>query len=267
MNQAEKDAVRTHVRTVYGNIASSGGAGGCCGEAGGCGAAGPTAEEKSLRLGYSGEEIAAVPEGANMGLGCGNPQAIAELAPGETVVDLGSGGGLDCFLAARRVTEAGRVIGVDMTPEMISKARSSAVKSGYSHVEFRLGEIENLPIADGTADVILSNCVINLSPDKNRVFGEAYRVLKPGGRMAVSDVVALKPIPKELARNMAVYSGCVSGAASPEELRRLLEAHGFVDISVEPKGSAGDPILEYSPGDGAGDYVASAVIRARKPGH
>jgi SAM-dependent methyltransferase len=198
-------------------------------------------------------------------LGCGNPQASAALKTGETVVDLGCGGGFDCFLAARRVGKKGHVIGVDMTPDMVSKARANAAKGGYANVEFRLGEIEHLPVADASVDVILSNCVINLSPDKAQVFRDAFRVLRPGGRLALSDIVALAPLPAELRDDVALYTGCISGAAGIDELKGWLVAAGFTDIRIAPKDTSREFIAQWAPGRSVEDYVASATIEARKP--
>jgi SAM-dependent methyltransferase len=209
--------------------------------------------------------MGSVPEGADMGLGCGNPQAIAALRAGETVVDLGAGGGFDCFLAAKQVGPNGRVIGVDMTPDMVEKARSNARKVGASNVDFRLGEIERLPISNGSVDVILSNCVINLSPDKAAVFREAFRVLKPGGRLAISDVVATQELPANLSTELGALTGCISGAARTEVLVRLLEAAGFESVRISVKEESRTFIRDWMPGSGAEGYVASATIEAQKP--
>jgi arsenite methyltransferase len=208
-----------------------------------------------------------VPQGANMGLGCGNPQAIAALKTGETVLDLGSGGGFDCFLAARQVGETGRVIGVDMTPAMISKARHNAEQGGYRNVEFRLGEIEHLPVADATVDVIISNCVINLSPDKSRVFADAYRVLKPGGRLAISDIVASAELPEHVRTDMALYTGCMAGASLVADIEAMLAASGFTQIRVAPKDESKSFIRDWAPETEITDYVVSATIEAVKPAH
>ena len=207
----------------------------------------------SKKIGYTDEEIQAVPEGANLGLGCGNPIALASLKEGETVLDLGSGAGFDCFLAAQRVGEKGRVIGVDMTPEMIDRARENAKRGNYRNVEFRLGEIENLPVADKSIDVVISNCVINLSPDKEGVFREAYRVLKPAGRLTISDIVLLKELPNFLRNSIEAYIGCISGAIRRDEYIEAVRAAGFQDVKITEETSF--PI-EYM----ANDSTAKAII-------
>lgn len=214
-------------------------------------------QEISRRIGYSEEEIGSVPEGANLGLGCGNPVALASLKKGQTVLDLGSGGGFDCFLAANRVGKSGRVIGVDMTPEMIDKARENARKSKYENVEFRLGEIENLPVADDTVDVIISNCVINLSPNKKRVFEESFRVLRPNGRLMVSDIVLLNELPDGIRRNVQAYVGCISGAEMKDKYLRLIEDAGFEQVKVIEENRF--PIENM-----ANDPTAQAIIKTSK---
>ena len=266
MENLRSDDIRKAVRVNYGKVAESTGAGCCCSSSSCCGSGNsPTAEEISIALGYSSDDVSSVPEGANMGLGCGNPQAIASLKPGETVLDLGSGGGFDCFLAAKAVGQSGLVIGVDMTAEMVSKARKNAVQTGFKNIEFRLGEIENLPIADNTADVIISNCVINLSPEKERVFQEAFRVLKPGGRLAISDVVATAEIPDQIKQDIALYSGCVAGASLIGELEADLKTAGFENIRISPKDESREFIRTWAPGRQIEDYVVSATIEAVKP--
>lgn len=256
------EAIRTEVRNAYAQVATASKS--CCGPSC-CGAPVDIVPAMSERMGYSKDEISAAPEGANMGLGCGNPQTIAALRPGETVLDLGAGGGFDCFLAARRVGPTGRVIGVDMTPEMLAKARENARKGGYTNVEFRLGEIERLPVADASVDVVISNCVINLSPDKPAVLREAFRALKPGGRLAVSDIVATETMPEALKTRAAALTGCISGAAMLEDLRRWLAEAGFTGVMVSPREESRALVSEWLPGSDAGRYVVSASIEARKP--
>lgn len=217
-------------------------------------------------LGYSAEESTVAPEAASLGLGCGNPLAIASLQPGQTVLDLGSGAGFDCFLAACAVGPGGTVIGVDMTEEMLAKARENARKNGFANVEFRFGEIEALPIPDETIDVIISNCVINLSPEKARVFKEAYRVLKPGGRLAITDVVATATLPDEIKGDWTAYTGCMAGASQISELEEMLQQAGFVGINIAPKDASRSFIREWLPGKQIEDYIVSATIEAKKPG-
>ncbi|MCE5333928.1 MAG: arsenite methyltransferase [Desulfobacteraceae bacterium] len=213
-----------YARVAQRNISCCGSGKSCCG--------GSTAEDISRKVGYGIEDLASVPEGANLGLGCGNPVALASLREGDIVVDLGSGAGFDAFLAAARVGKSGKVFGIDMTPEMIQKANANAAKGGVDNVEFKLGEIENLPIADNLIDIIISNCVINLSPDKGKVFREAIRVLKPGGRIMVSDIVLLKPLPEAVRQSVEAYAGCIAGAAMKDEYLAFIEAAGFQEVSV-----------------------------------
>jgi len=266
MDNLNDDQIRQAVRKTYGQVAQSNGAGCGCGTSTCCGTQDNTSvKTTSVNLGYSKDDVSTVPEGANMGLGCGNPQAIASLTAGEVVLDLGSGGGFDCFLAAKAVGHSGQVIGVDMTPEMISKARANAEKSGLNHVEFRLGEIEALPVADETVDVVMSNCVINLSPEKPRVFQEVFRVLKRGGRLAISDVVATAPLPEELKKDIELHAGCISGAALITELESMLEAAGFTNIQIKPIEASKALINQWFEGKAIGDYVVSATIQANKP--
>ncbi len=215
--------IKKAVREGYAKIAKQRKS--CCG-------AGDLAEHVSKQIGYSEEELETVPQGANLGLGCGNPVAMASLREGEIVLDLGSGAGFDCFLVARKVGREGKVIGIDMTPEMIEKARENNEKGNFGNVEFRLGEIENLPVADNFADVVISNCVINLSTDKRRVFAEAFRVLKPGGRIMVSDIVLLQPLPDAIKSSIEAYVGCIAGASSKEDYIEAIKAAGFKDVGI-----------------------------------
>ena len=275
--ERHKESVRRYVRERYGriagqNIPGESPAGSCCGPATACsgdGAATSVPEhgsrEISRIMGYSGEDLDKLPEGANMGLGCGNPVAIADLEVGQTVLDLGSGGGIDCFLAAGKVGTTGKVIGVDMTPDMLSKARANAEKLGTQNVEFRLGEIEHLPVADGTVDVILSNCVINLSPEKPAVFKEAYRVLKAGGRLAISDILTAGDLTKETRKDLELISACIGGAATVEETKRMLAEAGFVDIRISPQDRIRELAEKWVPEAQISDSVLSARIVAVKP--
>jgi SAM-dependent methyltransferase len=254
--------VRSVVREKYGAVAEGrAGVAGCCSS--------PREAEAALAtLGYSAEQAAAIPEGANLGLGCGNPLAWAGVVPGETVLDLGSGAGIDCFLAARETGPTGRVIGVDMTPPMIEKARANAARAGFSNVEFRLGEIEHLPVADASVDVVISNCVVNLSPDKPRVFREALRALRPGGRLLVSDLVLVRPLDEVLRRNVELYCGCVAGAAERHDYLRMIHEAGFADVEVVAEGAytvGSEGLPEGSPERAAFDSVTSIKVRARRP--
>jgi len=265
----EHDDHRQQVRDAYAVVANSSNNGDACGiESSCCGVSDDTAINTliSTRLGYSDADLEKVPDGADMGLGCGNPGAIASLKPGEIVVDLGSGGGFDCFLAAHEVGGNGHVIGIDMTPDMLSKARNNAVKGKFTNVEFRLGEIEYLPIADDTADVIISNCVINLSPNKQQVFNDAYRILKPGGRLAISDVVATIELPEAMRNDPALIAGCMGNASLIDDLARMMKEAGFEQIVIEPKDESKNFIRDWAPDHNVTDYVVSASIEGVKPG-
>ncbi|MCL5270731.1 MAG: arsenite methyltransferase [bacterium] len=273
----KKEQIRESVREGYGAIAKAGGSCGC-GPASCCGSG--SARRVAEAVGYSEAELAALPEGANMGLSCGNPTALASLRPGEVVLDLGSGGGFDVFIAGRKVGPSGRAIGVDMTAEMIAKARRNTTayreSTGLDNVEFRLGEIEHLPVADASVDVVISNCVINLSPDKPQAWREIARVLRPGGRVAVSDLALLRPLPEAMREMVAALVGCVAGAALVDETRAMIEAAGLSEIALTPKPEYveamtdwKDPlyrqILERLPaGAKAGEFITSLDIAARK---
>lgn len=291
----EADTIREKVREGYAKIAQSGSwtvaqtaadeprASSCCGPSTGGGCCGPltlSPEQIAAAVGYSAEELASTPASANMGLSCGNPTALASLRAGEVVLDLGSGGGFDCFIAGPKVGASGRVIGVDMTPDMVSKARRNLAwyraKSGLDNVEFRLGEIEHLPVADASVDVVISNCVLNLSPDKARVWHEIARVLKPGGRVAVSDLALLKPLPESVRRDVEALVGCIAGAALVEEMRAWAEAAGLRDIVLTPKPEYIDAMTNWRDplyqriigslpaGSKASDYITSLDVSARK---
>lgn len=276
-SKTEQERIRTTVREGYGKIAEEGGS--CCRAASCCGSGGGDA--LAAQLGYDEAELAMLPEGANMGLSCGNPTAIASLLPGEVVLDLGSGGGFDVFIAGKKVGAEGRAIGVDMTAEMLSKARKNTAsyeeRTGFGNVEFRLGEIEHLPVADNSVDVVISNCVINLSPDKGQVWREIARVLKPGGRVAVSDIALLKPLPEGVREMVESLIGCVAGAVLVEETERFVTEAGLTAIRLEPNEGyvqsmtqMNDPlyaeILSRLPeGSAASDYITSLSVSARKP--
>jgi len=268
MDHKEADDIRQSVRDSYSKVAEASNAGNDCGTGTSCCGVSSDGQINAListRLGYSEEDLKNVPEGADMGLGCGNPRAIASIQQNETVLDLGSGGGFDCFLASLELKGTGQVIGVDMTPAMISKARDNANKGNYENVEFRLGEIEFLPVADNTIDVIISNCVINLSPNKPQVFRDAFRALKPGGRLAISDVVASCELPEHIRNDLTLYSGCMAGASQIEELEKILEESGFTDIQISPKDDSKNFIKDWAPDRGVEDFVLSANIEAKKP--
>ncbi len=276
----DSDTVRQKVREGYGKIAGSGGS--CCGPSPTCCGSTPVAsEDLAKHIGYSPEELAALPEGANMGLSCGNPSALAALQPGEVVLDLGAGGGFDVFIAGKKVGATGRAIGVDMTAEMLAKARKNIAtyreRTGLDNVEFRLGEIEHLPLADDSVDAVISNCVINLSPDKPQVWREIARVLKPGGRVAVSDLALLRPLPAAVAESVEALVGCVAGAVLVSETERMAKEAGLGDIALKAKSAYIDGMVDWQDplyqkiiahlpsGTKPSDYVTSLEISARKP--
>jgi ubiquinone/menaquinone biosynthesis C-methylase UbiE len=279
----KQEEIKKAVKDRYGSIAESSAGCGCSGDASTvqscCGPAN-TADAIAKVVGYTEEELRSIPEGANMGLGCGNPVALASLAPGEVVLDLGSGGGVDCFIASKLVGKTGRVIGVDMTAEMIEKANANAKRGGFDNVEFRTGEIENLPVGDAEVNAVISNCVVNLSPDKPRVFREAYRTLVPGGRLMVSDIVLLRELPEQIRKSMDAYTACVAGALSKDEYVGAIRAAGFENIEVigetiyptewlmaDPSLA---PMIEEAKQAGISDdgrpYAASIKVAAIKPG-
>jgi arsenite methyltransferase len=263
----DEQALKDMVRVRYGSIAAS--EPDCCGPAASS-CCGPSPEPQNIdgkarQMGYSETELASVPDGANLGLGCGNPQAIAAMRSGEVVIDLGSGAGFDCFLAAQQVGPNGRVIGIDMTHEMLKKARENAAKIAATNVEFRLGELEYLPVADNTADVVISNCVINLVPDKGQVFREAFRALKPGGRIAISDIVNTAPLPADLQGDASLVCGCVVGAATIDRIDIWLRDAGFSDVRITAKPESRELISTWAPGRGIENFVVSAILEARKP--
>lgn len=258
-----KEELRKEIRDKYSKVALKK-TSGCGCDSGCCGGDAQDVNAVTQILGYSKEDLSGISEFANMGLGCGNPLAIAALKKGETVLDLGSGGGFDCFLARRQVGETGHVIGVDMTPEMIALARENAEKSGYTNVEFRLGEIEHLPVADSTVDVIISNCVINLSLEKKKVFADAYRVLKKGGRLSVSDIVATAELPDSVMRDIGMMTGCIAGAEYVENIKKMLLDAGFESIRLQPKDNSREILSSWVPDKSIGDFVASYLIEAVK---
>ena len=274
----KNEEIRKVVREGYAQVAKGGSS--CCAPQNPCCGATDLAKDVGKMIGYSEDEMASVPDGANLGLGCGNPVALASLKEGEVVLDLGSGAGFDCFLAANKVGNKGKVIGVDMTPEMVEKARENARKGNYDNIEFRLGEIENLPVADNHVDVIISNCVINLSPDKERVFKEAFRVLKPGGKLMVSDIVLVQELPDSVKNSVAAYIGCLSGAEMKDQYIQAIKAAGFQQVSILDETSfptdymSNDPTAQALVNDSGiprsdlkqlGKAIRSAKVYAVKP--
>jgi len=256
---ASVDKTHAAVREHYSEVARTKGA---CGCGPGCCGTGATRSED---VGYCADDLQKLPEGADMGLGCGTPLAFANLRAGETVLDLGSGGGIDCFLAAAQVGPTGTVIGVDMTATMVEKARANAAKVAATNVDFRLSEIEHLPVPDRSVDVVVSNCVINLSPDKAAVFAEAFRVLKPGGRLAISDIVTSSPLPEAIRKDKSALVGCITGAPVVDDVRALLASAGFISVSVDINLASRSFIKGWNPGSGAEEFVAAAAITAMRP--
>ena len=279
MKNANHDEIRQAVRKAYEKVALTYSSteisqeASCCspsnnrvGRSCGCSDSDSVLEQMSSAMGYTETDINSVPKGSNMGLGCGNPVAIASLKPGETVVDLGSGGGFDCFLAAKKVVKTGEVIGVDMTPEMVSTARKNAIKMNLENVEFRLGEIENIPVGDNQADIIISNCVVNLSPDKLAVYRDAYRILKPGGRIAISDILTTAPLPEEIKKDLELLTACIGGAQTFAETKQILKEAGFKNITIKPQKISREILGEWTPtmSEDVTDYIVSATIEAVK---
>ncbi len=260
----DKEEIREFIRKNYSEVALQGSAGGCCSS--GCSCSGPqiNIKDASINIGYSESDFEDIPIESNMGLGCGNPIAMAALKKGEIVLDLGSGGGFDCFLARKQVGESGYVIGIDMTPEMVKLARQNAEQSGYKNIEFRLGEIEHLPVADGSVDVIISNCVINLALEKQQVFNEAYRVLKPGGRLSISDIVATAQIPEYMKNDLVSLVGCIAGAEYVGNIENMLKNAGFENIRMIPKDNSKEIIKSWVPDKNIEELVASYIIEADK---
>lgn len=267
------------VQQAYGRIASGGGS--CCGPSSSCCVAGGDADNLAVALGYSAEQLAALPEGANLGLSCGNPNALAELKPGEIVLDLGSGAGFDVFIAASRVGPQGHVHGVDMTREMVAKARQNAAtfrkRTGLDNLTFHLAQIEALPLPDASVDAVISNCVVNLSPDQPQVWREIARVLKPGGRVSISDIVLLRPLPDAVKAQVEALVGCIAGASVLSEVERMTQAAGLVDVEIVLHGDSFNAMLDTSdplyqqilgelpPGTLPGDFATSALISAKRP--
>lgn len=265
MKRQHQRTITDYIRKNYARIAQRGTSGSCCSTGGCCGSQPQTIEHISELLGYGASDMDGTLDGANLGLGCGNPLAHASLREGESVLDLGSGGGFDCFIARRHVGECGKVLGVDMTVQMVDLARSNATRLGYSNVDFMEGSIEDLPLEDETVDVIISNCVINLSLDKQKVFHEAFRVLRPGGRLAVSDVVATAELPDEIHDDLRLLAGCVAGAEHVSVVERMLVEAGFVAIRLTPKDTSKEILTSWVPENNIERFVASYIIEAVKP--